>query len=132
MSIPTLGELYAHMEWADATVWRAAAALDSAPPDPSLHKWLLHIHTVQRAFLLIWTGQPVTFPAAETLPTLGSIRQWARPYYPEARAWIGSVSDAKLSEPLVLPWAKALTERYGRAPAAATVGETCFQVTSHS
>lgn len=121
------------MEWADAAVWRAAAGLDAAgPPDPALLKWLLHIHTVQRAFLHIWTGRAMAFPAVETFPTLASLRDWARGYYPDAHAWIEGAEEARLAEPLALPWAREIAERIGRSAGPATVGDTCFQVTSHS
>lgn len=37
--------LFRHMEWADATVWRAIAATPGAENDQKLRDRLLHLHT---------------------------------------------------------------------------------------
>ena len=53
--------LLRHMEWADALVWRAVLALPApAAADPALPARLFHVHIVQRAFLAIWRGAPLT------------------------------------------------------------------------
>ena len=70
------------MEWADARVWAAIPRDDLA--DDRLRTWLVHIHVVQRAFLHVWTGRPVSdaFRTADQFSTMAEIRGWARPYYP--------------------------------------------------
>ena len=50
-------ELYDHMRWADAVVWRAALAHGPAADDQTLRDRFFHIHMVQRAFLFIWRGE---------------------------------------------------------------------------
>jgi hypothetical protein len=49
--------LFDHMEWADATVWRAVAACAGAADDKVLHDRLHHIHATQHAFLQAWRGE---------------------------------------------------------------------------
>lgn len=132
ISAALLGELFAHMEWADALVWNAVRGLPNSEPDNELRDRLLHIHVVQRAFLNIWTGQPMKFPEAEEFATLADLEAWARPYYLEAHQHLGSLEAAKLSAAVELPWAAGLTKRFGREPAAVTLAETAFQVASHS
>lgn len=125
-------ELYHHMEWADAKAWEAAP--DNGPPDDRLRLLLVHIHVVQRAFLHVWTHQPVVeaFRTPEDFSTLAGVRAWARPYYPEARRFLDGVTADQLSQPLTMPWAAELSKHLGRPPHATTLGETCFQVASHS
>jgi uncharacterized damage-inducible protein DinB len=127
-----LRELFAHMEWADALVWKAVRTLGDSEPDGLLRERLLHIHIVQRAFLNVWTGQPMNFPEAEEFAALADLEAWARRYYGEAHQHLGSLEAAKLSTPVELPWAAGLTKRFGREPDAVTLAETAFQVTSHS
>jgi hypothetical protein len=55
--LDTLRELMRHMEWADACVWRALLSHHAAVGDPRLRDLLLHLHGVQRAFLVMWKGQ---------------------------------------------------------------------------
>ena len=48
------------------------------------------------------------------------------------RLLLEAVSDESLGRPLTLPWATQISEALGRVPQPSTLGETCFQVTSHS
>ena len=48
-------DLFRHMQWADAEVWRALTP--EATADKRLMKLLLHVHVVQRAVYLMWTGR---------------------------------------------------------------------------
>jgi uncharacterized damage-inducible protein DinB len=130
-TLDTLRDLYAHMEWADEEVWRATATLPAGPVDSRLRGLLLHLHVVQRAFLLVWSGKEVTFPEVESFPALADVRAWAEPYYLEVQAFLATVTQERLAEEVRLPWADEMTAG-GRPPFAPTLGETMFQVTSHS
>lgn len=134
MTIPldVLRELYRHMEWADAAVWRAALAHPPAACDPRLRDLLLHLHTVQRAFLHVWTQQELRFPEPADYPHIGSIREWSYPVYANATRFLDSLGADALERPVVMPWAAQLATRLGRVPDAPTLAETIFQVTSHS
>jgi uncharacterized damage-inducible protein DinB len=126
-------ELYQHMEWADATVWRAVPSSDG-PPDDRLRLLLAHIHFVQRAFLHVWTDRPVAdaFRPLEDFTTFAALRDWAQPYYAQASGFIQTLSEEALARPVVLPWAAEISEALGCMPQPASLAETCFQVSSHS
>jgi uncharacterized damage-inducible protein DinB len=128
-----LRDLYRHMEWADARMWAAMPTSD-APLDDRLRETLVHIHLVQRAFLCVWTKHPVeeAFRKPEEFATLADVRAWAQPYYVDAHAFIGALNEAVLDEPVVMPWAAELEAQLGRPPSTTTLGDTCFQVTSHT
>ena len=127
-----LRDAYRHMEWADAEVW-AAVPLDG-PPDPRLRLLLVHVHTVQRAFLWMWTAKPLTdaFRTPESFATLDEVRTWAQPLYDELQAFLFLQNDESLAAPFELPWAKLIEPQIGRPASITTIGETCFQVASHS
>ena len=127
-----LSELFRHMEWADAKVWNAIPA--AAAADRVLRERLVHIHVVQRAFLYAWTGRPVqdAFKKGNDFPTLGAVRAWAQPYYLDAAAFVESLDQGRLAQPLTLPWAAMIVEHLGRTPEETSLADTCFQVTSHS
>lgn len=132
ISSALLRELFAHMEWADAQVWKAVRTIGDGESDGQLRDRLLHIHVVQRAFLNVWTGRPMEFPEAEEFPKLADLERWARPYYAEAGQHLEALGTAELSLPVELPWAAGLAKRFGREAERVTLAETAFQVTSHS
>jgi uncharacterized damage-inducible protein DinB len=113
-------------------VWDAVP--QDGEPDARLRFLLVHIHVVQRAFLHVWTERSLgeAFKEPEDFATLGEVRAWARPYYRDAHAFVDALTDDRLSNVLVMPWAAQLTETLGRPPGQTLVADTCFQVTSHS
>jgi uncharacterized damage-inducible protein DinB len=127
-----LRDLVRHMEWADARVWTAVS--QAQPADSRLQHLLTHNHTVQHAFLTIWSGGDVTdvFERSKGLLTLPELLAWARAFYPAAFAFLDSIAEGRLHEGIDMPWAAQLTDYLGRPPALTTLGETCFQVTSHT
>lgn len=130
---PWLQQLFRQMEWADACIWRAAVALPQAAGDEGLAAKLYHLHIVQRSFLKIWRGDPMTFPEQSDFANLSELLRWARPYYAEAAEYLAAVDDAALQNPVLLPWAEMIARRWNRdsiCPPA--LAETIFQVTSHS
>jgi uncharacterized damage-inducible protein DinB len=131
VNIDGLNDLYRHMEWADAAVWRAVVASESGGADPKLREYLYHLHMVQRAFLRIWHGEPpeLPFPTFDDAP---SLMLWARTYYPDAFDHLKSLSDERLLEPMSLPWAAMVERQLGRAPETTNIGQTALQVPLHS
>lgn len=127
-----LQDLYRHLEWAEARVWTAALGSDAAVADSEVRDRFQHIHVVQRAFLDVWTGRPVGQYMDLQFPSLRELYAWARPYYAEAAAFLGSVSAERLSTPTPVPWAKYFAQERGGAAGATTLEETLFQVTAHS
>jgi len=125
-------DLFAHMEWADARMWAAMPSV--TPPDDFLRNTLVHLHAVQRSFFLIWTGgEPVqAFRQPSEFAALADVRAWAQPHYLEARAFLETVTDAQLAEPIVMPWAALIAQELGHEPAETKMGDTCFQVASHT
>ena len=47
-------QLCAHMEWADALMWKSVLASPLAPTSLDLRERIHHIHMVQHAYLQIW------------------------------------------------------------------------------
>jgi uncharacterized damage-inducible protein DinB len=131
-SIDLLRELFHHMEWADAEVWRAVLATDAARHDIVLRDLLLHLHGVQGAFVNLWAKRPMSFPDASQLPDVAAVRTWVEPNYRDAFEHLGRVDPGLLEERQTMPWLAALETQLGRPLADPTLGETMFQVTSHS
>ena len=127
-----LVELLRHMEWADARVWRAIDGISAS--DARLRRLLTHIHTVQHAFLVVWTAGDIAavFAKEAALHSLADVRDWALAYYAVAHGFVDRTNERQLSQLVEMPWAAQLTEYLGHAPGATTMAETIFQVTSHS
>jgi uncharacterized damage-inducible protein DinB len=126
-----LQDLLKHMEWADASTWKAVSAVQGAASDARIRELLYHVHIVQRAYLQVWHGQSPDVPALASFADLPAIAAWARPIYPELVAFAARTGSTQLSQELKVPWASELVKRYGTA-APATVGETVLQVILHS
>jgi uncharacterized damage-inducible protein DinB len=131
-TVPLLQDLYRHLEWADAAVWRVTLDAPTAVSDPELLDRLSHIHVTQRVFLEVWTGQPVQRYADLRFPALPELYAWARGYYARAHAYLGTLAEGDLAAPTPVPWARLFHTRTGGEAAVTTLGETLFQVTSHS
>ena len=127
-----LGDLYAHMEWADSQVWRAALACPAAQANTRLRDRLFHIHLTQRAFLQVWTRQPRERFHTLKFETLDALHGWTRPYYGQIVQFLGNLDATTLSEPVPVPGATMFAEQLKREASPTTLGETLFQVTSHS
>lgn len=131
-SLGLLRELYRHMEWADARVWSAALQLDEAAVDARLRALLHHLHETQRAFLQVWTDRPLAFGEPEAFATLRELLAWARPWYGEAQRFLEQLDNARLVQPLDLPWSIHFQQHAGTPAGVTSLGETLFQVTSHT
>jgi len=119
------------MEWADAAVWTSVLASEVGQNDAKLREYIFHLHVVQRAFLRTWRNEPLA-TEAPTFDDAQSLMQWGRASCGEALAYLGTLSDEKLSEPMVLPWADMVAKRLGKEPAPTRIGETVLQVALHS
>jgi uncharacterized damage-inducible protein DinB len=131
MDVKFIIELYRHMEWADAAVWRSVLKSEPAREDAKLREYLYHLHTVQRAFLRIWTDGAIDM----SFPTFVNAQQlmvWGQTYFEEAFAYLETMSDEKIAEALTVPWAESIAQRIGQSPEVTTIGETMLQVALHS
>jgi uncharacterized damage-inducible protein DinB len=131
MNINALTDLYRHMEWADAAAWSSVLASESGQVDAKLRDYLYHLHVVQCAFLRTWRGEPreAPYPTFNDAP---SLMLWGRTYYNEAFAYLGTLSDEKVSELMPVPWAEMVERMLGHPPKTTTIGETVLQVALHS
>jgi uncharacterized damage-inducible protein DinB len=130
-SIELVRDLYAHMEWADSLVWQATLGSPDATADQNLRDRLMHIHMTQRAFLQVWTKQTLDRFQSLKFATTGELYAWIRPHYPALRSFLASLQPAQFTEPTPVPWAKYFVPA-GREAAVTTLGETMFQVFSHT
>lgn len=124
-------DLYAHQEWADATLWRVLRASSVAQRDDELRERLFHVHLTQRAFLQVWTGQPLDRYQSLRLENLDQVLAWALPFYRDVNGFLSRLDPVRFTEPVPLPWARRYTDILGQAPRDATLGETLFQLISH-
>lgn len=127
-----LADLFAHMEWADATVWKAVLQTEAALADTALRGTLVHLQSAQHAFLDVWRGNPFRFREDSEFADLHAVRALAPPYYAEARQLVDTVDAQALGARLILPWLEPYEKQIGRTFGPTTLGETVYQVIAHA
>jgi hypothetical protein len=105
--------LVAHMEWADAMVWRAVDDCAAASDDKILHDRLYHIHATQTGFLQAWRGEEVVFSGPDDYPGLASVRKLGRDFYAVATGYVASLAPGDVERVMVLPWSSYFAKRAG-------------------
>jgi uncharacterized damage-inducible protein DinB len=135
MSVFTLTavrDLLRHMEWADASVWRALHAYPAAGDDARVRYLLMHVHGVQRYFLQMWRSDASTFPTLDGTPGLAAIQAWVTSYYSELNEEVDALDDSSLTRRIDMPHLRAHEKKTGRSFQDPTLAETMVQVASHS
>ena len=133
MLLAHIQALFAHMNWADALVWRAVLATANGEQDATLVDKLHHLHSVQRGFLAVWRNDPLPpFRRGEDLSDLGAIARWARDGHNLLATHVASLSEEDLGKVMEVAWKKWVEETIGRIPAPTTYADTLMQVSQHS
>jgi len=131
MLLTEIRNLFRHMEWADALMWRAVeGGVRPGAAKPFMERFY-HLHAVHWAYLQIWRGEPVSIPPAGTFADLPALRTWARACYAELPGFLDTVDEAGLERVITLPWADEIVKRFGSARPA-TLGQTMLQVVLHT
>jgi uncharacterized damage-inducible protein DinB len=88
---------------------------------------------VQRLFFVVWQKEPLDPSRGQPqFATAVDLRNWAQTYYGEANKFLDTLDEPSLKGEVVMPFVKAMEAQLGRTFATTTLGETIFQVTSHS
>ena len=124
--------LYGHMEWADAQVWAEVLRHEPAGDDPFVRESLLHLHVVQRAYLTGWNGGTPQPQRPDDFESLHALLTWGRSFYPEARAFLASTTDADLARKDPVLWPDMAEKAIGQPPVPIALADMVYQVASHT
>ena len=124
-------DLFGHMEWADAEVWRVARALPNAFDDERLMRLFMHLHAVQHAFFGMWHDTPADPEHLYAKRTPDELLAFARSYYPRAAELIAA-SESRLGDTVHMPWLAQFEQQLGRSLNQPTLADTFVQVPMHS
>ena len=127
-----LKDLYAHMKWADAQIWKSIEATPGALSDEEVRERLFHIHMTQCLFLKAWKEEEIVYEKSDAYPTVESIKQIMAGYYADLPVFVDSLTDSDLQRPMVMPWVRFFERTIGQPAIDTTLGETMYQIASHS
>jgi uncharacterized damage-inducible protein DinB len=128
----SLEQLVRHLEWADATLWEAVLGCEAATRDVRL-EWLLHhIHSVQHAFLAVWSDAPLEVPEVTDFPDLAAVARWGRDGHAGVLSFLGKADAAELGRAVTVPWTDQVEAAWGRRIEQPTIEQTLVQVAMHS
>jgi len=124
---PLIVDLYGHQVWADAEQFRAIGDHPAARRDKAIHDRLHHIALVQRAFLWMVGDRQDEFviTKADDFPSFEAVHAYARDHHRRLAPAIAAITDARLAEPVDIPWFKD-------PPLSLTVAEALMQGAMHS
>jgi uncharacterized damage-inducible protein DinB len=97
-------DLYSHQAWADSEMWRFLAGSPAAQSDPRVIELLNHIHTVQRFFLSVIQGSPVTRDELTKGLPLAELRESYQRYHANANPYLATMAESRLNETVIVPW----------------------------
>lgn len=120
--------LFDHMLWADAEVWKVVEQSPNVENDKKVKFLLYHIHLVQFLFLKIWKKEKLEYPKEDEFKNLIEIREWSIENYSELINFLENFNENKLDEITEIPWAK----KFSKEPERVTIKDTMLQVTTHS
>jgi uncharacterized damage-inducible protein DinB len=120
-------DLYAHMQWADAEMWRAVGDVR----DEKLLAVLQHAHGVQHAFLLMWRGREIDSKALFTQREARALQSFAREFYAAIDEELPRL-EQRLGDTVHMPWLPHFEQQLGRKLNAPTVEDTLYQLPAHS
>ena len=134
MHLPFLHNLYSHMEWADALIWRTVLAEDATRADDYVLESLVHLHAVQHMYLGICKGESpgLGFVVKDDFAGPEEIRTWARAYYSDAAQFLAELTERRLGQVVPISFTDFIEKKIGGPATPATLGDVVFQVVSHS
>jgi uncharacterized damage-inducible protein DinB len=132
LSLDVVRDLFGHMEWADAELWRSLNAHPAALQDEKLLTVVQHLHVVQRAFHLMWTGAAIDtqelYAKQEPPAMIASARGW----YVTANDYLAAFPEAEMDKILFMPWLAYFEQQMGRSLQSPTYAESFLQLPMHS
>lgn len=128
----TLTDLYAHMHWADAAMWRALLEHDAAKEDERLRSLCYHLHLVQYAFMHVWKKETYDVPKPESFGSLEDITVWGRQYHENIPVFLSSLGADDLATAVDVPWSYQIKRMFDTEPAPVTLENTLLQVVMHT
>lgn len=126
----TLNDLLAHMEWADSSLWRAAAA--RVDEDSLLLAAFHHIHLVQYAFLTLWRGEPLEIPELSQFNDGACLVEWAQQGHQGIQEFVSRAKPSSLRAELAIPWTEELNEQFDGPVHPISIHQSILQVAMHS
>ena len=127
-----LRDLFAHMAWADARVWREVLASGAVASDDLIVDTLFHLHLTQTVFLDVWEDREPGMRERADFASPSALRDWVRDYHARVADFLDGVTDRELARPVPVPWSKYFVAEGGGQAVTATLGETVLQVAAHS
>ncbi len=127
-------DLYLHMEWADAEIWRVVLDSEAALADEELMTNLHHIHLVHHAYFDIWHGNEVDRYAGSELKGT-ELAAWAQEQYPRLWSYLDPLSNDDLEAAVKIPWAEHMAQGpefdASNTPFHVTAIQVCLHTTHH-
>ncbi len=113
------------------SVFGAVLSNDRTAADSGIRERLHHIHAVQSAYFTIWTRAELKYKEVSAFEDSAALARWGREQHRRMARFLAGLTEEKLDQIAVLPWAERLSAQFGTVHDS-TVAETLMQVPWHS
>ncbi|MGD9899810.1 MAG: DinB family protein [Calditrichaceae bacterium] len=126
-------DIFRHMAWADAVVWRAVLDHPQAEKDTKCKEILYHYHATQHAFFLVWQNLPLDgIPEITGFDAMKDLAEWGRGYHEKVMTYLGHIKESDMNRSILLPWSGYIEKHLGKIPEDPTLEDTMLQVVMHT
>lgn len=132
-SIKMIINLFRHMAWADAVVWRVVLGDPRAGKDAKCKEVLHHYHATQQAFFRVWQDLPPDdIPDLSEFDGMTKLAEWGRGYHEEVRTYLENKKDPDMNRSIQLPWSGYIEKHLGKMEEDLSLADTMLQVITHT
>ena len=125
-------DLSEHMAWADSKIWTEVMKISKHSNIKDIFDLLFHLHSVQHAYLCIWTNQQLDQFENIKFDNLDDLSNWRLDFHKKNERFISGMDEEKLTQPVNIPWTKYLEKKIGKKPDTSNLIQTILQVIMHS
>jgi len=131
--IALVQDLFRHMEWADARIWKSVLESAAAGSDSTIRTRLYHLHMVHWAFLHVWFDQSLPeIPDQSSFTDVAALASWGHEAHGKTMQFIERIDETALQRVVKVPWLDDFEKYFGKPAAPTNLIQTMLHVTSHS
>jgi len=131
-TVALVQDLFRHMEWADASIWKSVFESPAGRSDSTIRTRLYHLHMVHWTFLHVWLDEPLPeIPDQNSFTDIAALASWGQEAHGRTMQYIERIDETALQRGVKAPWLDDFEKYFGKPAAPTNLIQTMLHVTSH-